>query len=438
MQKRQFQLTAPGRAPIKPISQLTTLQNQVASLKSIVRKIGGRLPQASPNHSGRLGKNAMALHREGFQGLEEDMLYYDPAGFSFPGGVNGRVDMLEETMPAIKAFDMIRRRGGNFDMAVQAYRQISMDQALAQTKTLVSSSWNIPIHAIPDVRVVSPGQLPLATLIPRVAINKDQVQATPATGIGAAAPIGETDATYTINDDVYHDGTVADYTFTVKGYGRANNVSELMTLVGGNIKNPRQNNALLQLLAVRRLEEVAIFQGTHTGTGYSGNAGYFQGLYDFSQKTGNAIDEDKSGGIDYPDDLREMFNLLVSYGANRDTMMAVTDAVTFTNIANALQTYVRTGSPYRNFEVRGNGADLDVTCVVIDKVCIFPSYGAPTAANKKEILAFDASTVYMAMVQDAMLKPLAKTGPFEHAATDAFGCLVSEGFKHVGRYHTIA
>lgn len=223
--------------------------------------------------------DASSMFKEHWAGATaEEFLYWDPQGFRTDGErVDLRTPMSELLMPAYKAYDECRMKGGGPEQAINEFREMS-------TKTFQTSTWNIPIHALPKVTIVIPGVLPLSNLIPRIATDKDSIQTTPLSSIGASSPIAEGTDTYTFTDDTYGNGDLSGkYLFDVKGYGRANKVSELMSLVGGAISNPMQNNARAQLISIRRFEEIQIFQGTNSGTGHSGNASSFKGIYDFAE-----------------------------------------------------------------------------------------------------------------------------------------------------------
>jgi len=384
------------------------------------------------------GQRASALNKRGFMGLPPDHCYWDPMGARVDGGVNligTPGGMHDQVMPAVKAFQAAIDKGYPIDEAIWEYRRISK-------KTLASSAWNIPVFAVRGTPIVSPGALPAASLVPRITTDKDEVQTTPLTTLGAAASFTESSTSYTYNDDTYHGGTTSHYTFAIKGYGRGNKIAELMSLVGGAIQNPRQTLTEAELLAIRRYEEIQMIQGTHTGGAYSGDASGFAGVYDWSSYGDFGYAKDQSAAaLTAPDDLRLAIDTLVAdRGADPDTLVGFTDRSTLTSIKNDLQDYVRTGDPHKNFAILDptNNVNVKVRCVVIDGVKIFPSYGSPTTANYKEVNFIDLKTHYMAMVQDATLKPLAKVGPLEDMATDAFGTFVSEGVAHCGRIYNIA
>jgi len=378
-----------------------------------------------------ISANARGMFLKGFPGLEPNTLYWDPTGSHTEGmGVNLVAGMKEDLAPAIKKFnDMLVDGRHDIEEIFAEYRAI-------QKKTLATTSWNIPVYAIRGTPIVSPGSLPLASLLARIAVDKNTIQSTPITTIGAAATILESDTGYSFNDDTYADGTLAEYLYTVKGYGRGNKISELMSLVGGAIENPRQSLTNSQLLAIRRFEELQIFQGTNSV------ATSFAGVYDWRSLTDFGYARAMAGAaLTAPDDVRLAINTLVNVkGANRQTLIGATDNTTLTSIANDLQDYMKTADPYKNYVVLDtqNNINIEILCVVVDGVKIFPSYGAPTTPASHELIFLDLKDHYMAMVQDAILKPLAKTGPLEQFATDAYGCLVSEGKGHIGRISGIA
>jgi len=421
--------------PVKRIRAMTEAAKQ--KMHGITNNFANLVEPVQSNR--RLGgQRTSRLFKQSFMGLPADYCYWDPMGSRVEGGVNlvgapgGMRDMV---MPAVKAFQKAFDAGYPMEEAVWEYRRVGK-------KTLTSSAWNIPVFAVRGTPIVSPGALPAATLFSRITTDKDEIQTTPLTTVAAAANIAEGDANYTFNDDTYHGGTVGNYAYAIKGYGRGNKVSELMSMVGGSIANPRQTNAAAELLAIRRYEEIQTIQGTNNAGGFSGDPLGFKGNFDFSAfgDFGSLVDQ-AGAAITAPDTLRTMIDTLVNTnGADPDMLLGFTDTVTLTGIKNDLQDYVRTGDPHKNFVMLDptNNVNIKLRPVVIDGVKIFPSFGSPTTATKREVNFMDARDHYYGMVQDAVLKPLAKIGPHEDMATDAYGAFVSEGYAHCGRIKNIA
>jgi len=405
-------------------------------VKAVGRKIG-EVGQKFTNlyeqaRGGRLGKRAERLYKQGMFGLEPGSCYWDPTGARVEGGVNlaGAPGGLKEMIdPAIQEYQKAVDGGYPFEEAVWAYRKMA-------SKTLQSSTWNIPIYAVRGTPIVSRGALPLTTLMSRIVTDKDEIQTTPLTTLGATSNIGETDASYTYTDDTYFGGTVTNYAFAIKGYGRGNKVSELMSMVGGNINNPRQTLAEAELLSIRQYEETQIIQGIA-----GGDASGFKGLQDWSAYGDFGYLKNMAGGaLTSPDDIRLAIDTLIAgKGANPDTVIGVTDQATYTAIKNDLQDYVKTADPHKNFERLDpvNNINIRLRGLDIDGTMIYPSHGSPTTSGSREINFIDLQDHYMGMVQDATLKPLAFIGPHEDMATDAYGTCVSEGFGHCGRIYNI-
>lgn len=403
------------------------------SSKLFSKTLKAKARSALDFHAGRLGKKSKALYNNGFLGMEPDRVYWDPRGFMVQGGMNACKSIRDALMPAFEKWDQAVDEGATMDQAIAIYRAESA--SALRRKTLATSSWNIPIFAVQGVPVVKPGMLPLSTLVVRVGVDRDQIQTTPLTTVGAAANITESTTEYTFTDDTYYDGDVTDYTFDVKGYGRGNVVSELMSLVNNAYASTRQVTADAQLSSIRRKEERQIFQGTNL------DASSFSGLYDFAESTGGGYSEDMSStALTNPDDIRAMIDVLtIDNGAMSDDLIGATDRSNMTHLKNDLQDFVRTGSPLKNYELLdvNNGIDIKLKAVMIDGVPIFGSYGAPTTTNLKEVIMTDMSYNFMAMVQDATLKPLAFIGPTDRMATDAYGCLVSRGHARTGKIYGI-
>ena len=66
-----------------------------------------------------------------------------------------------------------------------------------------------------------------------------------------------------------------------------------------------------------------------------------------------------------------------------------------------------------------------------ESVPVFKSHGVPrytggTTDGDAKVICADMSVNYMSMLQDITVKPLAKNGPTERVATDAYGTFVSK------------
>ena len=369
---------------------------------------------------------------------DEEVITWDPMGFRTGKPISLYPDIYESVKPGLKAFDQALEngvRGVGLHLAYnegleKAEKEGTQQKILYPIAARTGSSWNIPVYAIPKVTVVTPGILPISTIIPRVTSNSDLVQTTPLTSIGAAAHIASNATTFTEADDTYGGGTMSDYKFTTHGIGRQNDVADLMKLVGDAIANPNQTTFNAQLTAIRRFEEIQLIQGTD-GTG-SGSASSFKGLYDLATGTGGTS-TDKSGGVTYPDVLTDLIENSVDNGANPETMAVVCNTAEHKKIKLALQDYYRGRNPWMNYEVLDSGQDFKWRVLHYDGIPIFKSYGC----TQGDIYAFDFATFYMAEVQPPMAEILGRSGPMDRLATSCWETSVSEGFAHVTRYYDI-
>ena len=398
-------------------------------IKKVASKATHQMKEMFGSHPSITDEEAEKFSERAWGGLKNRTVYWDPCNWKNMGHINLRQDIFERAKPGLEASDEAQGLGAEAQFA--AYRKAM------ETKSLLTSNWNIPIHAVPRVQIVTPGILPMANMLSRMTFNRDTLQTTPQTGTGAAAHFAESATAYTENDDVYMDGSESLYNFAVDSYGRANKISSLMSMVGGTIQNPRNTMAMGQLNAIRRYEETQIIQGQN-----GGDASGFKGLYEFATKDSKgAFNTDKSGGINWVDDITDGIEDVISNGANPDSVIVVTDKNSHKDIIHALRDYVRTGSAYKtrsDFAVTAPGIDTSFRAIDFDGTPIFKSYGAEETSGSREVYFFDASKHGMAMVSDAVLRPLASTGPYEFAATDAFGTMYSEGRATVGRYYDIA
>lgn len=416
--------------------QIKNLKNEIQVMKSdfsskFVQKYmglkGTRFPDAT----------ARNLSRRSMMGLPADTCYWDPTGSVVDGGVNliGQPGGLRDQIaPAMKEFNRCVEMGYPPEEAVWSYRR-------AARKTLLASAWNIPIYAVRGTPIVSRGALPAMKLLPRITTDRGQVQTTPLTSIGTSTVIAPGDNNYTYTDDTYHGGTIGHYTFDVKGWGRGNKIDELMSLIGNVINNPRMSTSEAQLLSAQRYAEIQVIQGTHVGVGFSGDASGFKGIYDWRGYADFGYLLNMGGAaLTGVQEVREGIDTLEANGADRDSLIGMTDSVTLTKIKNDLQHLVRTQNPAKTYVFQDplNNINIKIQGVDVDGVKVFPSYGSPTTAGKREINFMDLHDHALFMVQDATLKPLAKIGPHEDMATDMFGVLGSSGVGHCGTIHTIA
>ena len=321
----------------------------------------------------------------GAAGVKRNTVTYDPLGARGPKGTNLRPKIKEMFMPGFEAWDEAMGMGADFGPALNYFQETMAEQR--QMKSLLTTNWNIPIHAL-EVNIVTPGITPISALIPRIATDKKTVQSHPLTTVGAAAHIAENATAYSYNDDTYAGGTLTDYAFSMAGIGRGNDISDLMMLTGGSVDNPAAVRAMAQLQAIRRFEETQIIQGTN-----GGSASSFSGLYDFASGTGGT-NTDKSGGVTWPTDLRTAIETVVDNGGNPETMFVVTTSTIRNQIADALQEFYRGRDPWKNFEVIANGINFRWRVLEFDGVPVFKSYGCGSG----ELYVSDFSTHYMAEV----------------------------------------
>lgn len=364
------------------------------------------------------------LQSYGAAGIKNGTVVYDPLGARGPKGTNLRPKIKDMFMKGFEAWDDGMRMGLDFDPALKEFQRAMAEER--QLKSLLTTNWNIPIHAL-EVNIVTPGITPISALIPRIATDKKTVQSHPLTTIGAAAYIAESATAYTFNDDTYAGGSLSDYAFSMTGIGRGNDVSDLMMLTGGSVDNPAAVRAMAQLQAIRRFEETQIIQGQGGGSGTS-----FLGLRDFAEGTGGT-DTNKATGVTWPTDLRIAIETVVDNGGNPETMFVVTSSTIRNQIADALQEFYRGRDPWKNFEVIASGINFKWRVLEFDGVPVFKSYGCGSG----ELYVSDFATHYMAEVQPPTFKPLAKTGPFDRGATDTWETMISEGYAHCLRYYNI-
>jgi len=93
---------------------------------------------------------------------------------------------------------------------------------------------------------------------------------------------------------------------------------------------------------------------------------------------------------------------------------------------------------FTRFESPGDELDFGFRSLMVDGTPVLKSHGVNNSAGSRDLWSVDLSGWYMGMLQDATLHPLAKTGPTETFAVDAYGTLVGEGINHLHRVENVA
>jgi hypothetical protein len=286
-------------------------------------------------------------------------------------------------------------------------------------KAMDTSAFSLPIFVSPDVYVSSGQNTPLADMIPRVAVQEETVEADEQTAVGSVSAFGET-GPYPESDDTY-----ANHSYSVVPYGRESEVTDLVQLAASSLRSTRSTTEEAMMRAMRQYEETQMIQGTNAdGSG-------FEGFEDLISTTSPDLTTDLTGSTISVDDIYDAMETLERQGANLDSVVHITTHSVLTDLKKELDDFTR-------FESPGDELDFGFRSLMVDGTPVLKSHGVNNSAGSRDLWSVDLSGWYMGMLQDATLHPLAKTGPTETFAVDAYGTLVGEGINHLHRVENVA
>lgn len=350
----------------------------------------------------------------------DQVLYSDPCGFTTRGPVGKNTVHYPSRMyegtgenpgweAVYKAWNDLRPGA---DMSL-------FEAQLEIKKAMSTSNFSLPLFVSPEVYVSSGQNTPLADMMARVAVQEDTIEADEQTDVGDVSSFSET-GTYTQNDDTY-----ANHSYSVQPYGGEREVSDFVQLAAQTLRSTRSTTEEAIMRAMRQYEESQIIRGTNSdGSGFSG----FEDLISDSSPDMSA---DLSGATISIDDIYDAETTLERQGANLDAVIHVTAHQVYTDLKKELDDFTEYNDP-------GDELDFGFQGIVVDGSPILKSHGVNNSGGSRDVWSVDLSGWYMGMLQDATLHPLAKTGPTETFAVDAYGVLVGEGINHLHRIESVA
>lgn len=395
---------------------------------------GGKYPSTTVKSAGGdIGKKEKVhAHNAAFGNLFEEVekkvglpgdsvLYHDPMGFRTRGPSQdvskdlgeGEVNpthypsrMFEEIwQEAYKRFNGLQREGMELR---EAAKEVS--------KAMSRSNYSMPLFVSPEVYISSGENLPLADMLAREAVQEDTIDADEQTAVGSVSQFSE-GGSYPTADDTY-----SNHSYDVVSYGRESEVTDFVQLAAGSLRSTRSVTEEAMMRAVRQYEERQIIQGTNNDTnGFSGFADLIQA----------ANQDNASGAALAVNDIYTANETLERAGADMDNIVHVTTHKNFTDLQKELTDYTRYESPGETLGFGFRALDVGGTPVM-------KSHGVNNTSGSRDLWSFDASGWYLAMLQDATMHPLAKTGPSETFAVDSYGVLVGEGVDHLYNLQNLA
>lgn len=371
----------------------------------------------------RLSKAADNLYKNSFQDLEDRTVYHDPLGAKTAGplgqnGINLKKEMWAsyEESGAVEKFEELHVEKG--------YPLKDATEEIA--KNYNTGTWEIPIFHVPEVNVVNPERTPAADMLPRITTESDTVDVTIETdqpdvemGIGDQAS-GEENYSY-------DEGTYDSAQYDVVGYGLATRLSDKMVLASDQIRSTQTVAEQAHANGIRQKEERQILLGTdHDADG-------FEGMVDIGEKLGDTRD---TADFDVEDEdhkavLREAIDKVVEEGADPENVGVFVDFTFYRKLRDELDTRERYESPadgelgfgFRILSFDGTPVMRSHALTNLDDL--------GSGDEEPSLFAVSMDNNYLAMLQDMTVKPLAKVGPQEQFATDAYGTFVSEAPEHI-------
>ncbi len=355
-----------------------------------------------------ISKKRNTIFKSSFFDLDEDIRYWDPMGWRGEP-VNGKNDMHEAAKEALDEFHKYHV-DKNWPLG-ESIKQVA--------KNYDTGDFTLPSYFVPEVQVVNPEQTPAADMIARQTVNQQSIKVEQETDQPRQDIFGLQQTDDTEGSYIYSDGTYNTLSYDVTGYGFASRLEDKLRLAQDSLRNTQSLAEQLQLTTIRQVVERQILTGQYSN-GWSG-------MTDLGSEYGSGLD--LSSDVDWQVQIRDLINEVEYKGGNRGNIAVFTDFETFVDLQNDLQDYVR-------YQDVGDELGFGFQALEFDGVPIMKTHGIPKQSNATSdgdpvAIAADMGKHYMAMLQDISVKPLAKVGPAEQFATDAYGVFVSEATSQI-------
>jgi len=397
-----------------------TANGGVPPERKVVKSRDATISSPSAAHRASFGDLLDTVRKETGNPDADAALYSDPFGFRTRGAVKKNAVYYPSAM-----FDGPGEADG-WDEVYKMWNDLrpGADMSLFEAsfeikKALDTSTFQLPIFVSPDVYVSSGQNTPLADMIPRVAVETETIEADEQTAVGSVESFTE-GGSYPNNDDSYND-----HSYTVDDYGRESEVTDFVQLAASSLRSTRQTTEEAMMRAIRQYEEAQMIRGTNA------DANGFVGFEDLIQTASPDMSADLGGSTISVDDIYEANESLERQGANLDSVVHITTHSVLTDLKKELDEFT-------HFESPGDELDFGFRSLMVDGQPVLKSHGVNNTSGSRDLWSVDMSGWFMGMLQDATLHPLAKTGPTETFAVDAYGTLVGEGVNHLHRIQNVA
>jgi len=359
-------------------------------------------------------------YKKSFNDMPSDVLYHDPLGARSPTGE--KIDTTEEfarqEKPLIDAF-----------MKHHIEYDFSIDDATRMVrKQYNTGSWNLPIHFIPEMRIVNPKRTPVADLIARETTNSKEVNVTEITGLADLEWDHETDTEYSTSE-----ADTSDETYDVVGYYVGSRITDKLYLVNDPVRPTQNIVEQVNMRTLRYGEEKQIIYGKNKDSddewGGSDDSDGFEGFMDFGTKIDDTIDFDVSQ--DWLDMARSLVSEVEYRGGDASRTALIVDFDTFGELRSEIQEYARYNDPTGEIATGFSTLIMDESPVL--KTSAIPKHSEVESGwdEMPFMFAVDMGSVAMKMLQDVVLTPLGKRMPSEEFATECYGTLISNARDHI-------
>jgi hypothetical protein len=388
--------------------------------RKTVKSRSPNIPSASAAHRASFGDLFEVVQKETGNPDLDRVLYSDPCGW-MAGGEIGKnavhypTQMFEGTGQGDGWEAVFKRWNSLRPGADTSLFEASMELK----KAMDTTSFSLPIFVSPEVYVSSGQNTPLADMMARVAVQEETIEADEQTDVGDVNSFSET-GTYTQTDDTY-----GNHSYDVDAYGREAEVTDFVQLAASSLRSTRSTTEEGVMRAMRQYEEAQVIRGTNN------DASGFDGFEDLVSTASPDLSIDLSGATLSIDDIYDVEESLEREGADLQNVVHVTAHSPYYDLKKELDDFTEFTNP-------GDELDFGFEGIMVDGSPILKSHGVNNTASSRDVWSLDMGGWYMGMLQDATLHPLAKTGPQETFAVDAYGTLVGEGINHLHRIQNVA
>jgi len=365
-------------------------------------------------NTAEIAKNKDKLFNSSFFDLEGGLVYKDVMGWRTNKPVNKLDDIWEKVNKygLVEDFDQMQEEGYTLGQSVEEIQ-----------KNYDTGDWALPTYYVPEIQVLNPELTPAADLIARETVENETVNVTVESGqptqdlFGSLETTDDSEGSY-----IYSDGSYREESYDVTGYGMASRLEDKLILAANALRSTESVAEQLHMNTIRQVEERQILKGQYSNG--------WDGMVDLADGDGTALSSvDTSGSIDWQTQIRELIDEVELNGGNRGDSAVFVGFETHREIRNDLQDFIR-------YNDVGEELGFGFETIEYDGVPILKSHALPethSGASSGDALAIagDMGKNYMAMLQDITVKPLAKTGPQEQFATDAYGTFVSEAPEQI-------